>query len=327
MPQPTASHRAANAATMSIAPFLALVLLLAPLPAAAQPEIFPDAEWSVQPQFTDAEARSNISGATCIEFRACLAVNDATKFAQFFSIVGTTIRPGAVLALAETDDAKRNLHAEGAAHDTRFLYVVTSRAKDATGGQADTSFLVIRVATDAAGRPPAGTLQVSTKVRDALTAGIAIPQIAGQQLNRSNADIEGIAVKDGVIHLGFRAPVLSGKAFIVSVPEQAVFGSQPFNPTVRALALGPNVGILDLATASDGILILAGPSQELAGPPSLFHMSDATGQVKRIANIVQPVDKHAETLILLQEDPELYVVLLMFDGVANGGPLAYGVPR
>jgi len=51
------------------------------------------------------------------------------------------------------------------------------------------------------------------------------------------------------------------------------------------------------------------------------------GQLKHLADIVEPTDRTAEALLVLRDDPEFYVVLLMFDGVANGGPLQYFVPR
>jgi hypothetical protein len=85
---------------------------------------------------------------------------------------------------------------------------VTSRVREPAPGVTDTSYLVIRFPVDTV-RPPSGAvpgLEVSDKFRSALEAGIAIPQIAGQQLIRPDADLAGIAVRNDVIHLGFRAP-------------------------------------------------------------------------------------------------------------------------
>jgi hypothetical protein len=303
--------------------------------ALAQTPVFPQQTWTVQPAFADnSGSRSNISGVTCASppLRACIVVNDVKAFAQLFSTSGTTITPGQIVGITtDTSGVVTAPHFEGAGHDSRFFYAVTTRSKDATGGQVDSSFLVARFSVDSTGRPPAPGgatgLEVSQKTRDGLTAGIPIPQIAGQQLTHDNADIEGIAVKDGVIHLGFRAPVLSGKAFIVSTPVSAVFGSDPLNPTVRPVALGPNTGILDLATVSDGLLVLAGPTRDLAGPSSLFHFNDSTGQLKPIAEFVEPVDRRAKGLLLLQDDPEFFRVLVLFDGVPDGGPTEYAAQR
>jgi hypothetical protein len=312
----------------------ALGFCLTPLPALAQTPVFPAQSWTVQPPFAHvSDANINIGGVTCTEApsSACLAVNDATNFAQLFSIAGTTLRTGPIVGLTSdrTDTAVR--HAEGASHDRGFFYVVTSRTKGLTGTQGDTSFVIIRLSIDAIGRPPVPgalpTLQVSEKIRAALTAGISIPQISGQQLTAANADIGGIAVKNGVIHIGFRAPVLSGKAFIVSALATALFGPDPLNLTVHAVGLGPNVGINDLAIASGALMILAGPTRELPGPSSLSQFIDDTGQLIPVAELVEPVDRKGEGLLVLQENAEFYRVLVLFDGVPDGGPIEYLVPR
>jgi hypothetical protein len=301
-------------------------------PTKAQTPILPSpTTWQVQPAFA-AEARNNITGANCadVQFRLCLVVNNATRFAQPFGLAGSALRPGPLVGIT----ANRNdpaPHAEGVTHDRGFFYVVTSRGRDFTLGQPDPAFLIIRLPIDGIGGPAAPgalpTVEVSEKLREALNAGIAIPQLPGQQLTRTTADIEGIAIKDSMIHLGLRAPVLSGKAFIVSASPQAFFETPPLNPIVRVLELGPNIGIHDLATVSDGLLILAGPSREVAGGLSLFHLSDSTGQVKPVAELVEPTDRHGKGLLVFHEEPEFYRILVLFEGVPDGGPIEYLVPR
>lgn len=318
-------------------------------PAAAQPDIFATdgITWTVQPAFGQGgEGRDNVSGATCMTAppgRTCLVVNDATRFAQLFSVAGTTMRAGAIVGVTAAPPPGTlafEPNMEGAAHDDRFFYVVASRGRAGSIGQPDPSFLVARFAPLPAPPPPgtAAGIEVSDRIRTALAAGIPIPQLPGQQLDRANAEIEGIAVNERgrdrvrMLHLGFRAPVLGGHAFIVSAPVDNVFASSgPLDATVTMLALGPAFGIRDLATASDGILILAGPGRSVLGRPSLFHWNDTTGQLKLLGNIVQPADRPAdrsgEALLLLQEDPEYVRFLLMFDGIPNGGPLEYFVSR
>ena len=330
---------------------------LSATPAFSQPEIFPiEQTWTVQPAFgVSGEGRDNVSGATCMATppgarTPCLVVNDQTTFAQIFSISGTTIRPGATVGITTAPPPgtlafKPNM--EGAAHDDRFFYVVSSRGGPGSPGHPDTSFLVARFPVDAVLPPPAhappvpfaggGTtvagLQISNRIRTALTAGIPVPGLTTQKIDRTNAEIEGIAVKregrpEGVLHLGFRAPVLGGKAFIVSTPVDNVFAaSGPLNPTVTALTLGGNIGIRDLAVLSDGLLILAGPGRTQPGQSSLFHWNDSTGVLRQLAILAEPATRAGETLLVLQEDPEFIEFLVMFDGVQNGGPLAYHVPR
>ncbi len=338
--------------------FVAALFVAAALsttPASAQAEIIPsDQTWTVQPAFgVNGEGRDNISGATCMTTPLagrvpCLVVNDGTTFAQIFSVAGTTIRPGLTVGITTAPPPGTlalNPNMEGAGHDDRFFYVVTSRGRPLSVGQPDTSFLVARFPFDAGNPPPpvpfasgatVGGIQISDRIRAALTAGIPVPGLPAQKLDRTNSEIEGIAVKERqvrpaperTLHLGFRAPVLGGKAFIVSALVDNVFAtSGALTSTVTPLALGDNIGIRDLATVSDGLMILAGPGRSVTGLASLFHWNDTTGQLKQLAVLAEPANRNGEALLVLQEDPEFFRILVMFDGVPNGGPLEYFVPR
>jgi Protein of unknown function (DUF3616) len=318
----------------------AIGVALAAGSAAAQPEIGPniDANWTVQPAFGQVTAgRDNVSGVTCLTVppgRDCLVVNDGAKFAQLFSITGTAIHPGSIVGFADSTPQAALIstpNAEGAANDGRFFYVVTSRGRIEASGQADTSFVILRFTLDAAGRPvltPGTGIEGTDRIRTALQAGIPIPQIPGQQLDLSNTQIEGIAVKDGVVHLGLRAPVLSGKAFILSTSVQSLFrATGPLNPTVNPVALGPDTAIHDLAAVTDGILILAGPGRLLPGRPTIFLWKETTGVLQTVAKLTEPIDRSAEALLLLDQNEEFFRIVVMFDGVTNGGPIEYFLPR
>ncbi len=109
--------------------------------------------WTVDPAFGRAgEGRDNVSGATCLAIpvvarTACLVVNDSTRFAQFFTFSGTTIRSGPFVGITPAAPAGTlafNPNMEGAANDGHFFYVVTSREPTGSTAQPDTSFLVAR---------------------------------------------------------------------------------------------------------------------------------------------------------------------------------------
>jgi hypothetical protein len=332
--------------------FVAALFVAAALsatPASAQPEIFPNdgVNWTVNPALGQAgEGRSNVSGATCIgdvtARPTCLVVNDSARFAQFFTIAGTTIRSGPLVGISGTQPPSKltgTPNMEGAAHDDRFFYVVTSRDRPSIPPQVDTDFLVVRFPPDINRTPPAPPatipgLEVSDRFRTALTAGIPVPGLTNQKIDRTNSDIQGIAITPGpsvrgpgVVNLGFRTPVIFGKAFIISEGVNNVFAaSGTFAPTVTPVALGLDVGIRDLATVDDGILILGASNRTGQQRHSLFLLQN-DGQLKHLADVVEPTDRTAEALLVLKDDPEFYIVLLMFDGVANGGPIEYFVPR
>src|SRR4051812_47274772 len=86
-----------------------------------------------------------------------------------------------------------------------------------------------------------------------------------QSLQEGGANIEGLAARGGNLYVGFRAPSVGGRAFVVRVAEKAVFG--PAAPELQVLranlgqdASGRDLGIRDIAAVADGFLILAGPS-------------------------------------------------------------------
>ena len=68
-------------------------------PAGAETKLKPElAKWKISEPFEkNEEARMNLSGAACVpttpKFKSCLIANDQKKYAQFFSINGTTLKP------------------------------------------------------------------------------------------------------------------------------------------------------------------------------------------------------------------------------------------
>lgn len=316
---------------MGAAKYLAAALcaLALTMPARAQTPIFPSNNWTASPSFAS-DTRLSLTGATCLdtELHRCLAVNDATAFAQTLSVTGTTIHPGSPIGVTgDVSAVARPPRIEGVSHDPGFFYAVTTRAKDVGGVQADTSFLVVRFSKDATSRPPPAGLQISEKVRDALNAGIVVPTATNQRLTSTESDIGGIAVKADVVHLGFRAPVFNNRAFILSMPVASLFGAAAFNPTVHAVTFGANTGIVDLTTVAEGVLILTGPTRDQAGPNALFLFNVTTGQATQVAVIADPINRKAEGLLLVQDDPEFFRVVVLYEGLADGAPIEFFVPR
>ena len=313
-----------------------VLLMAAPASAQVQVQIFPsDMSWGVGPPFSNEQnAGSNISGTACtsIPARACLAVNDSSNFAQFFAVGARRIRPTDLIPLQPNQVGQfafSSVGAEGASFDGDYFYVIGShgQASPATGRS---DFLAFRFKFDAAGPPVPPTLpevERSERLREAITAAVQAGQFGPSLQSPSDVGIEGVAVKDRRMFIGLRAPSPANGPFIMAVGAEAVFGTGNLNFGVRALNLGEGIGIRDLATISTGILILTGPSADVAAAPSLFHLTLGTGMVSKLGDIVGPTDRKAEALLVLQEDPEFIRFLVMFDGIENGGPIEYFVPR
>jgi hypothetical protein len=341
---------------MSIAPACllqvsagAIALLLTgahPLP--AQEKLAPvAAEWRVKADFQkSADARTNLSGAACAptvpQFTSCLIVNDEKKYAQFLSIEGRRITPRALIRLVH-QDADGNPDAEGAAYADGFFYIVGSHGRGRHSDKRnDSSYAVFRFPVDKGTGKPAFKVsedevvgvKSSTRLRGALRGGDGINDFFNKPLAKGGVNVEGIAVKNGRMHLGLRGPSIEEHAFILSVDADAVFTkNQSLDASVRRLKLGTNAGIRDLASVRDGLLVLAGPlNEQKEVKPALFHWNEKSGALKRLGELKRPASLQggakAEIVLVLHDKPhEPLRVLVMFDGPENGAPTEYLVPR
>jgi hypothetical protein len=287
------------------------------------------------------QPRMNLSGAACVpttpKFRSCLVANDEKKYAQFFTIDGNTLTPGKLIRLS---DADKDPDFEGVAYDAGFFYLTGSHGRSRkTDDDNDSSYAVFRVAVDpATGIPPfepsekeAIGVESSPRLREEIRDGDQIKDFFNKPLADGGVNIEGIAVQKGSMHLGLRGPSLDGNAFVLSVDAAAVFTqSAPLKRTVTPLALGQNTGIRDLTAVSDGILILAGPTREESVPYTIWFWDGAGTTAKPLGTLdLSGVDKSAkaEVLLPLEEDGARVRVLVMFDGLENGGAISFKIPR
>ena len=178
------------------------------------------------------------------------------------------------------------------------------------------------------------------------------PTLAGQQ----GVNIEGLAVRDGRLYFGFRGPVLNGVAKVLAVDADALFGAEASRApkaTMTSLALGQQRGIRDMVAVKTGFLLLAGPddsssSQGLGWTVSWWdgkgaeEIAEATAKGR--AGVVQPrllaaldlsevklrkCDKELkpEAITLLEETPAAYKLLVLSDGMCDGGPLVFTLAR
>ena len=287
------------------------------------------------------QPRMNLSGAACVpttpKFTSCLIANDEKKYAQFFSIDGHTLTPRKLIRLS---DADKDPDAEGVAYAAGFFYVTGShgRSRHSDSGNRS-SYAVFRIPVDpATGSPifePDGErvvgVESSSRLRRAIRDDDTVGAFFNEPLAEGGVNIEGIAVKNGRMHLGLRGPSQDGNAFVLSVDADAVFTEDDnLRSKVTPLALGRNTGIRDLAALSDGVLILAGPTRDEKVPYSIWFWDGTGTTAKPLRTLdLSTVDDgaKAEILLPLEEDNSNIRVLVMFDGVENGGAVSFKIPR
>ncbi len=167
------------------------------------------------------------------------------------------------------------------------------------------------------------------------------PTLAGQQ----GVNIEGMAVLAGRLYFGFRSPVAGDVARVLAVDADALFDGGEARPVLTSIALGPNRGIRDMIAVKSGLLLLAGPDDGPAHSgvgwtvswwdgkaatgnpavvkPRLLAALDLSGvKLRKCDDDIKP-----EAMTVLEETLDAYKLLVLSDGMCDGGPLAFTVPR
>jgi hypothetical protein len=240
---------------------------------------------------------------------------------------------------------------EGVAYAEPYFYVVGSHGCGRrTGKFVLSSFLLARIRVDAEGRPAdnkgkalpqkrwSEAVELTYRLSDSLRSAKVVGKFFGISLDEENGlNVEGVAIDGTRLLAGLRAPSVGGRAFLVAADLQSLFapGHEPSAHAldVIPLALGDSIGIRDLASLPDGrLLVLAGPAQDQELPYRILIAEPHEGGAMEEIDELEPVTDQkgrpakAEALAVLgNEDKELRV-LVLFDGLQNGGPVERRLP-
>ncbi|KRE17500.1 hypothetical protein ASE63_13725 [Bosea sp. Root381] len=349
---------------IALAMLLGLPLLAGPADAADPPALAPlGGILSSGQGFTFAskqnKTRRSLSGIACPSLPKapgfCLAVFDEGGEARYLTLGKEGLRPDAerVGVLPGTVE----LDGEGAATDGRFYYVVGSHsAKRGDCASNPGSRHLIRFPIDpATGRGKlaelvdtgalwtlmAGIPGLKKHVGEAMCLGSEPPEDAPHLPGRRGVNIEGLAVKDGRLFVGFRGPAKDGQARILSVDADALFAGGDPRARLFSVAVGAGRAVRDLVAASDGILVLAGPDDDKSNEKRGFtvlrwNAKDGSDNVRPLASLdlrgvkLRGCDEEIkpEAITLLADRPgEPYDAVILSDGLCDGGPLRFAIPR
>jgi hypothetical protein len=317
--------------------------------ALSQPVIMPNGPpWTVKPVFEkNDKVREAISGAACAPTLppTCLAANDEKNYAQFFAIKGRKIDPSRLIRLVGDTDGGipfGELDAEAVAYDRGFFYIAGSHGAPRNPKAAidPSRFYIVRFrVNERTGKPrfrisdemvDTTAIVKSSALREVIRNTAEIGPFAEKPLSENGVNIEGLAVRDDRMYLGFRGPSVNERAFILNVAVNGAFGNAPMDPHVHTLKLGADTGIRDLATLrkSPGMLILAGPVGA-SGPYSVHYWDGQSAETKPLATLGGiPAGGKPETLLVLSEsNPKQFRVLVLIESIANASPLEFLIPR
>jgi len=300
--------------------------------------------------FEKKKTRRSVSGIACSPNQAgqrCLVVFDEGTKAQFAQLGAKRLEPiGTPFDLTATDG---ELDAEGAALAGGLYYVTGSHSvKRESCTVNPASRTLIRFASSPNGSP--SNLVRTTRLWDLFgdepylklhmegCLGEGIGGTAEQLQRRPGINIEGVAVAGGRIYVGFRAPSEVGIVPVYSADAKALFDGGDAKPRLDRLSLGAHLGIRDMATARESILLLVGPDDFEAGGAAAWHVAEwKPGAAPRLLATLDVRTEDVgdacfealkpEALAILEETASKFRVLVMSDGVCDGGPMIFDLPR
>lgn len=284
--------------------------------------------------------------------RACLAINDEERFAEWAWFDGSTLTPtGELLELLskgkQPDDAIIGTRPRGlCAKDQGFgefdgeaiaiagdqVYLTGSHACSRAKGQFRPSSFILARARAEPREQRAGEVERTWRVADVLRHS-PLAATFGRP-GSEGAGIEGLAVVGDRLYLGLRTPA-PDRATILAVEVAGLFapGEQPAKVTPEALTLklGAEAGIRDLAALKDGrLLVLGGPADGGVAPFMLHLLTPATGESRPLVELrTEELGKKkgggdevakAEAIAILEESPVEICLLVLYDNIPDGGP-------
>ena len=300
------------------------------------------------------KTRRSVSGMAChlnaANERVCLMAFDEGTQARYATIRPKQLAPDPQPVVLASGAGE--LDTEAAATDGRYLYVTGSHsAKRSDCRSNPNSRQIFRFTLDpATGRGQPDSLRTSDrlwgimKTVPALQDHVGERQCLGSEPSQRGINIEGLAVQGERLYFGFRGPVIDGEAWVLSVNSAALFdlSANPAAPQLSRLALGPNRGVRDMVAVKDGFLLLAGPDDGQANQGIAWTLSLWDGQNRTALTTPQTlatldlsgvalrpcdVELTPEALTVLAESAHSYQVLVLSDGMCDGGPLTFTVPR
>ena len=316
----------------------------------------------VAPPFATLETKDTtprgMSGLACLPsakgVRACLAVNDEERFAEWARFDGKTLAPtGQRLqlltpakkqkddivgtrprGLCDQEDDFGEFDGEAIAIAGDRIYVTGSHACSRAKGKFRPSSFILARARATGQTLEAGDVERSWRLADVI--GLSPLASAFGKAGDEGAGIEGLALVGDRLYLGFRTPATANTAKILSVAVTELFkpGDQPTTakPEVLTLALGPNTGIRDLAALDDGrLLVLSGPADSAAGAYLLHLLTPGNGKSRPLAELQtdargEKKDRggreipKAEAIAVLDQTKEAVTLLVMYDNIGDCGP-------
>ncbi|MHC4132058.1 MAG: DUF3616 domain-containing protein [Planctomycetota bacterium] len=299
-------------------------------------------EYSINPK--QVYGKNDISAIACIRQGHCLIGADEGIYAQLCEISkdDEIIIVDTVRLLPGEGGSEIDIEGATVIGDTYYLTGSHGLAKN-SGEYQDSRHYCFRFKVDEQSGKKAGDVEVSS-LRYVIESEPVIKPYYKKILQRKGVNIEGLASKDGQLFFGFRAPNITGRAFVVEIEPEELFDEKEEKAyKLHSLELGDGLGIREIAAVEEGFLIIAGNSGSEPGNDEKADMQtevqdwepgrgfnlffwDGGTEVQKKGEIPRDDEGYkAEGMMVLKENGSAIDVLIMYDGPAGGSPTIYRI--
>ena len=279
---------------------------------------------------------TDLSGIACLSGKSCLIGADEGRAVQLVELS----REAKMLKVVQTVPLLRSgkeIDIEAIAAEGDSYYIIGSHGISKKQGEPqENRFRIFRLKVNRETGEPASVTMAS--LSEVLRSDPVLGEHFQMPLQQNGLNIEGLAVRDGRLFVGFRNPNVGGYAFVLEVAAEDVFTNRPRPRYVlRKLRLGEGLGIREIVAAETGFLIIAGnagsePSEKFTQAEnyekdrdfSLVFWDAKAPDTYRIGLIPETPGK-AEAMTILDQSPDHVTVLILFDGPKQGQPSVYRI--
>lgn len=185
--------------------------------------------------------------------------------------------------------------------------------------------------------PRTGLVDPSRIRRSSLSPWLeATPAVAAhlhRPLQHNGLNIEGLAQAGGRLFFGLRSPNKRGRALVLELPADELFGGQPRPLAVHQVKVGAGRGIRELAAVRGGFVVLTGnasaeasrkiPRSAAPGPDTRFELLLWNGRDPAATRlgVLPATGGKAEGLLVLEDAGQHVDLLVLFDSLPGGAPV------
>jgi hypothetical protein len=326
------------------------------------PKIKPEGPvWTVAPDFAFngdqdeiAKKRRSLSGIACPapseSPRLCIAAFDEGGEARYVIVGPTGFTPQQGSITLRDDD--KEVDAEGAARDGSIVYITGSHSpkRGPPCKVHEHSRHVYRFKVDVVtGLAVSAPEDAKKRLWKALQKSKLGKFVEDDECHNHAVNIEGLAAKAGDLFFGLREPSKDKTAYIVKVGADALFGTADLDLDIYQFDVGGGRGIRDLLAVPEGVLMLLGPDDDEGNKKVSWRIAlwDRDGLPSKIIepkllaqldleglnpnecgdNKNKDGDLKPEAMTMLGGGADFYRLLILSDGMCNGGPLSFRIQK